>query len=116
MRSLNLARVLAYALFAVPCAGFAATSNYTSPMVAMHDQRQHEKPLYVDLAFYNITSQEREVRIGDRQFKIPYNQVLHITAPVGSVVRIFSSQNSKLNGQELMEVSATDDHRLVKLM
>jgi hypothetical protein len=85
-------------------------------MTALHDQRQHEKPLYVDLAFYNITSQDREVRIGDRQFPIRYDQVLHITAPVGSVVRVYSSQNSKLNGQELMVVSGSDDHRVIKLM
>jgi hypothetical protein len=115
MRSLNLARVFAYALFALPCAGFAASSNYTSPLTSLHDQRQHEKPLVVALEFYNNTSQEREVRIGDQQFVIHYGRSLHVTAPVGSVVRVYSNQNSKVNGQELMQVSSNDANRVIKL-
>jgi len=116
MRSLNLARVLAYALFAVPCAAFAAPTNYTSPLASMHDQRQHEKPLVVDLEFRNNSPQEREVRIGDRQYVIRFGRTLHVTAPVGSVVRVFSNENSKVNGQELMVVSAADANREIKLM
>lgn len=55
------------------------------------------------------------MRIGNTQYKVPYNSVLHVYAPVGSPVFVYGDVNSKVNGQELMRVSANDEDRSVFL-
>ena len=99
MRSIVLALVLA-----APVCAVAATRTYTSPM----NTARQNKPVEVYLTFANRTSQDREVVIGGQSFKMNYNSVLHVHAPVGTVVRVYSETNSKLNGQELMQISASD--------
>jgi hypothetical protein len=99
MRSLLAALVLA-----VPVCAVAATPTYTNPMTTSHLAKQQT----VFVTFVNHTSQEREVRIGDEQYTIRLNSQIHIAIPMGASVRVFSSQNSKVNGQEVMLVSAKD--------
>jgi hypothetical protein len=106
MRSIVLAGALA-----APVCAVAATPNYTSPLHSMHGS----KPPCVSLVFYNNTSQAREVRIGDQRFTVHFGERLSVNAPVGSVVRLYSDQNSKLNGLELMQVSANDGARVIPL-
>ena len=106
MRSLILALALA-----APVSAVAALPTYTNPVSTMH----HAKEQVVFLTFVNFTSQDREVQIGDTQYKIRYDSVLHVYAPVGSTVRVYSMQNSKVHGQELMQVSANDRGRSVFL-
>ena len=106
MRSLMLALALA-----APVSAVAASPTYTNPVSTMH----HAKEQVVFLTFVNYTSQDREVRIGDVQYKIRYDSVLHVYAPIGSLVKVYSMQNSKVNGQELMQVSANDAGRSVFL-
>jgi hypothetical protein len=48
-------------------------------------------------------------------FKIANAKHMSVTVPVGGTVRIFSTQNSKVNGQELMQISASDADRTVVL-
>jgi hypothetical protein len=106
MRSLLIALALA-----APVSAVAATPTYTNPMTTAHHVR--EQVVYV--TFVNHTSQEREVRIGNTVYLIPYNSQRHLSIPVGSSVRVYSSQNSAWNGQELMQVSAKDDESAVFL-
>jgi len=111
MRSIIFALALA-----APVGAVAATPNptpsYSDPMTTV---RQHQAEQVVFLTFVNHTSQDREVRIGDKQYKVRYDSVLHVYAPVGSVVRQYSEQNSQMNGQELMQVSASDRDKSVFL-
>lgn len=110
MRSLLVALVLA-----APVCAVANTPNpvptYTHPIDAVHAQK--EKPVF--LTFVNFTPQEREVRIGNVQYRMRDVSVLHVYAPVGSVVRLYSASNSKVNGEELMKVAATDSGRNIFL-
>ena len=106
MRSLVLALA-----FAAPVSAVAATPMYSNPLSSIH----HAKEQVVFMTFVNYTVQEREVRIGNTQYKVPYNSVLHVYAPVGSPVFVYGDVNSKVNGQELMRVSANDEDRSVFL-
>ena len=106
MRSLILALALA-----APVSAVAAAPSYTNPLNTMH----HAKEQLVFLTFVNYTSQDREVRIGDTQYKIRFDSVLHVYAAVGSRVRVYSLQNSKITGQELLQVSVDDAGKSVIL-
>lgn len=106
MRSLLVALVLA-----APVCAVAATPSYTNPMTTTH----LAKPQTVYVTFINHTSQDREVRIGDEQYKIRVNSQIHVGLATGSSVRVFSDQNSKVNGQEVMLVSVEDANRTVFL-
>ena len=110
MRSLILALALAAPVSAV-AATPASAPTYSNPMTTVHQQKEQ----VVFLTFVNYTPQDREVRIGDKQYKIRYDSLLHVYAPVGSPVFVFSEQNSKVNGQELMRVSASDRDKSVFL-
>jgi hypothetical protein len=99
MRSLLVALVLA-----APVCAVAATPTYTNPMTTAH----HASTQTVFVTFVNHTSQEREVRIGEERYRVPYNSQIHIAVPVGAVVRLYSSQNSKVNGLQVMLASAND--------
>jgi hypothetical protein len=110
MRSIVLACV-----FAAPLCAVAATPNYTSPLATVHQAKPKPKPQMAFLAFVNFTTQEREVRIGDMQYRIPHTTVLHMWVPVGTVVREYSAENQKVNGQELIEVAITDSGKSIML-
>jgi hypothetical protein len=99
MRSLLVALA-----FAAPVCAVAATPTYTNPMTTEHHLRQ--QTVYV--TFINHTSQEREVRIGAEQYRVAYHSQIHVAVPVGAMVRVYSNQNSKVNGQEVMLVAAKD--------
>jgi len=96
--------VLAFALAAPLCA-VAATPNYTHPLTVRHQQPKEE---LVSLTFVNFTTQEHEVRIGDRQYKVAVAKVLRIAVPVGAVVTEYTPENSRTDGKQLIEVAASD--------
>jgi hypothetical protein len=102
--------ILALALVA-PLSAVAATHTFTSPMSNVHQP----KPQEVYLTFINHTNSDREVRIGNEQYKMRLNSEMHVYAPVGSTVRLFSETNSKVNGQELMTIQASDSNRDINL-
>jgi len=112
-------RSLIFALaFAAPAVGaVAATPNpvptYSNPMTTAHQQQQ--KMQVVFMTFVNYTQQDREVRVGNVQYKIRHDSIAHVYAPVGSFVRVYSEQNTEVNGQELMQVSANDVDKSVFL-
>jgi hypothetical protein len=106
MRSLLLALALA-----APVSAVAAAPNYSNPLSDMH----HQKEQVVFMTFVNYTVQDREVQIGDRLYKIPHLGIVHVYAPVGSPVFVYSETNSKVRGQELMRVSANDKDRSILL-
>jgi hypothetical protein len=106
MRSIMLALVLA-----APVSAVAATPNYTNPMTTAH----RVKPEEVRLTFVNHTPSEREVRIGDQQYRIRNNSEFHVLVIVGSVVSVYSDQDSKINGQQIIQVSAKDANSAVFL-
>jgi hypothetical protein len=99
MRSLIFALALA-----APVSAVAATPNYSDPMTTA----RHQAEKVVFMTFVNYTSQDRELVIGDRRYKVQYHSIVHVYAPIGSPVFVYSETNSKLNGQELMRVSAND--------
>jgi hypothetical protein len=106
MRSLMLALALA-----APVSAVAAAPTYSNPLSDMH----HQKERVVFMTFVNYTVQDREVQIGDKLYKIPYLGIVHVYAPVGSPVFVYSETNSKVNGQELMRVSESDRDKSVFL-
>jgi hypothetical protein len=106
MRSLILALALA-----APVSAVAATPTYSNPLNNMH----HQKQPVVFMTFVNYTVQDREVQIGDELYKVPYLKVVHVYAPVGSPVFVYSEMNTKVHGQELMRVSANDQDRSILL-
>ncbi len=111
MRSIVLAVAIATSL-AAPMGAVAATPHtFTTPTSARHQI----KPTEVFLTFQNMTSQDRELVVGEEVFKLRYNTTLHVHLPVGSVVRVYSQTNSKVNGQELMQVAETDANTTVNL-
>jgi hypothetical protein len=99
MRSLLFALALA-----APVSAVAATPTYSNPM----NTARHKAEQVVFLTFVNYTAQDRELVIGNQEYKLRYDSVAHVYAPVGSPVFVYSETNSKLNGQELMRVSASD--------
>ena len=106
MRSLILALALA-----APVSAVAATPSYSNPLSNMH----HQQEKVVFMTFVNYTVQDREVQIGEQLYKIPYLGIVHVYAPVGSPVFVYSETNSKVNGQELMRVSENDQDKSVLL-
>jgi hypothetical protein len=106
MRSLIFALALA-----APVSAVAATPTYSNPMSTAH--RQAEQVVY--MTFVNYTAQDRELVIGNQEYKVRYDSVVHVYAPVGSPVFVYSETNSKVNGQELMRVSANDRDKSVLL-
>ena len=106
MRSLIFALALA-----APVSAVAATPTYSNPLSSMH----HQKEPVVFMTFVNYTVQDREVQIGDDLYKIPFHSVANVYAPVGSPVFVYSETNTKVNGQELMRVSASDANKSVLL-
>ena len=108
MRSLLLALALA-----APMSAVAASPTYSNPMLSARHHAQKQE--MVPMTFVNFTSQEREVRIGNNQYIMQVNTTFHTMVPVGSEVRVYSSQNTKVNGQPLMLVSEADANKRVPL-
>ncbi|MBW4040128.1 MAG: hypothetical protein HIU91_14940 [Acidobacteria bacterium] len=108
MRSILIALALAAPLSAV-----AATPTYSNPMTSLRHHAPKEE--LVPLTFVNNSSQEREVLIGDTKYVLRLQTTFEARVPVGSVVRVYSNQNTKVNGQELMQVSAADANKRVML-
>ncbi len=107
--------VLALALVA-PLSAVAATPHATFTTPDVHTLRSHEaKPQQVFFTLVNHTSQDREVKFGNEVYKLNYNSKLNVTVPVGSSLKVYSQTNSKVNGQELMQVSADDQNKTIEL-
>jgi hypothetical protein len=106
MRSLIFALALA-----APVCAVAATPSYSNPM----DTARHQAEQVVFLTFVNYTSQDRELVIGNQEYKLRYHTVAHVYAAVGSPVFVYSETNTKVNGQELMRVSANDRDKSILL-
>jgi hypothetical protein len=102
--------MLALAL-AAPVSAVAATPTYSNPLSSLH----HQQEQVVQMRFVNYTTQDREVQIGNQLYRIPCVGILRVYAPVGSPVFVYSETNSKVNGQELMRVSANDQDKSVFL-
>jgi hypothetical protein len=106
MRSMMLALVLA-----APVSAVAATPNYTNPVTTAH----HEKQASVYVTFVNHTSQEREVIINNQKYRLGYNSKIDVMVPVGSVARVYSNQNSKVEGQQTILLTEADSKAVVFL-
>lgn len=111
MRSIVCVLALATSIAAPLSAVAAAPRTFSTPDHVRHQS----KPAEVFLTFQNLTSQDRELVVGDEVFKLRYNSTKSIHLPVGSVVRVYSQTNSKINGQELMQVSAADADSTIRL-
>jgi hypothetical protein len=99
MRSVMIALVLAAPLSAV-----AATPNYTNPV----NTARHAKEQTVYVTFVNHTSQEREIIIDNVKYTVAYNSKIDVVVPAGSVARVYSNQNTKVNGQQEILLAASD--------
>ena len=106
MRSLILALA-----FAAPVSAVASAPMYSNPMSHSHHQQVQE----VFLTFENKPVQDREVVIGNQEYKIGCLSKIHLHAPVGSPVFVYSETNSKVHGQELMRVSPNDADKSIPL-
>ncbi len=104
MRSILAVVVLATSI-AAPLSAVASTpGTFTSPTSVRHQPKTQE----VYVTFRNTTSQDRELVVGDQSFKVRNNANITLNVTVGSVIRVYSQTNSKVNGQELMQVSSAD--------
>jgi ADP-glucose pyrophosphorylase len=108
MRSLIFALALA-----APISAVAATRSYSNPLSNMHHQQQQQE---VFLTFVNNSVQDREVVIGDHLYKLQFRGMVHVHVAVGTPVFVYSEMNSKVNGQELMLVSAIDQDKRITLL
>jgi hypothetical protein len=106
MRSIMLALVLA-----APVSAVASTPNYTNPVNTAH----HERQTSVYVTFVNHTSQEREVIIDHVKYTVGYNSKIDVVVPVGSVARVYSSQNTKVAGQQTILLTEADAKAIVFL-
>jgi hypothetical protein len=108
MRSLIFALALA-----APVSAVASTTTYTysNPMTSMRHQSAQE----VLLTFRNCSVQDRELVIGDKEYKMASVSTLRIYVPVGTPVFVYSQTNDHVHGQELMRVSANDEDKTVGL-
>ncbi len=112
MRSL----ILALAFAAPVCAVAATPAMIPTPTYAYAlSSAHHAKAQTISLTFVNSTVEDREVRIGDVQYKMPLFSRMNVDVPIGSPVFVFSETNTKVHGQELMRVSANDANRSVFL-
>jgi len=111
MRSIVCVLALATSI-AAPLSAVAATPNtFTSPTTTRH--QTEEKVVFLTLV--NFTSHTNVVVIGDKAFKVNYDSILHVYAPVGSQVTEYSATNSKANGVQLMTVTADDRDKSIFL-
>jgi len=106
MRSLMIALVLA-----APVAAVAATPNYTNPV----NTARHAKQQTVYVTFVNHNVNEREVIIDNVKYTVAYNSKIDVVVPVGSVARVYSSQDSKIDGQQTFLLTAADAKAVVYL-
>jgi len=106
MRSLMIALVLA-----APVSAVAATPNYTNPVNTAH----HAKQQTVYVTFVNHNVNEREVIIDNVKYTVAYNSKVDVVVPVGSVARVYSSQDSKIDGQQTFLLTAADAKAVVYL-
>jgi len=106
MRSLMIALVLA-----APVSAVAATPNYTNPVNTAH----HAKQQTVYVTFVNHNVNEREVIIDNVKYTVAYNSKIDVVVPVGSVARVYSSQDSKIDGQQTFLLTAADAKAVVYL-
>ncbi|MGA7158461.1 MAG: hypothetical protein WBY53_16560 [Acidobacteriaceae bacterium] len=112
MRSL----VLALAFAAPVCAVAATPTMIPTPTYATAvSHARHAKQDVVYMTFVNYTVQDREILIGDKEYKIPFFTTMHVYAPVGSPVFVYSETNSSVHGQELMRVSSNDANKSIFL-
>jgi hypothetical protein len=105
MRSIVLALTLA-----MSGSAFAATT-YTNPLAKPHNAR----PQTVLIEFANKTVEEREIGVGQDRFRVMSGKSLRLFVPVGAEVQVYSSQNSKVYGQMLIQASVNDADRVVTL-
>ena len=110
------ALVLALA-FAAPISAVAATPMMipTPTYASALNSTRHAKQDVVFITFVNYTAQDRELLVGNQEYKMPFFSKMHVYLPVGSPVFVYSETNSKVNGQELMRVSAKDMDRNIFL-
>ncbi len=106
MRSIVLALA-----FAAPLCAVAATPNYTNPL----NSARNVKPQTVQVTFVSHTTQEREVWVGETHYHLHMNERIQVAVPVGEIVRVYSTQDSKLSGQPLLQASQTDANRTIVL-
>jgi hypothetical protein len=111
MRSIVLALA-----FLAPTAAFAATpaaapADYTSPITTIHST----KPQEVLVTFRSTASGSRVLAVNEHQYPIRFGQVITVCAPVGSIVRVYSDQNSKISGQEVLRIAASDAQRFIPI-
>jgi len=108
MRSLIFALALA-----APVSAVASTStyNYGNPLATMHHQAAQE----VLLTFRNCSVQDRELVIGDKEYKMASVSTLRLYVPVGTPVFVYSQTNDQVHGQELLRVSANDENKSIGL-
>jgi hypothetical protein len=109
MRSIVLAIAFAASMSAVA----ATPYNFTKPTTP--HQARAEKEQSVFLTIVNHVPNDREVLVGDQMYKIDFGGVLHVYAPVGSTVRLYSRTQSKINGQQLLQVTPEDANRSLLL-
>jgi len=75
----------------------------------------HAKQQTVYVTFVNHNVNEREVIIDNVKYTVAYNSKIDVVVPVGSVARVYSSQDSKIDGQQTFLLTAADAKAVVYL-
>ncbi len=112
MRFIALALVLAAPACAVASSpATIPTPEYRQALSSLHRQPNPE----VRVTFVNQSVTDRELVIDGQQYKLRFRSTVSVMIPVGDPVFIYSEQNSKVNGQELMRATVSDAFRTVLL-
>ena len=101
---------------AVPAAGASAAPTITTdphPLPGLSAPGRHAQ--WIRLSFYNPSVQGRVLNIGTESYLVPACKTLTLQVTAGSLVRLSSPWNSRLNGQTLMQVTSVDAGRTVTM-
>jgi hypothetical protein len=67
------------------------------------------------MTFTAGTGQMRGIEVNGSYYRLEMGHPVHVTAPVGATIRLVAQQDSKLDGTVLMQVSASDADRIVRV-
>ena len=96
----------------------SAASAFAAPNVTTFHRHTSStsalaKPQMVRVVFRNTHVVDCVLVVGEQRYALPHFASLPLFVATGSSVQVYSSQNSHLHGQTLLNVTSADDNRTV---
>jgi len=100
------------ALYVLPAVAVASVPSAAD--LLRYRSSESSKPRRVIVTFENLSLQPRELQIGADRFELAPLDKLQLKVLVGAKVQVYSSMNSRLNGETVTTISETSDlHEVV---